>query len=569
MRVIGMNSHLTYRIPLRRPLRPWAFALALALTLSTSGAAQQLAPVGLSPAFAQILGEVGEYPHSPGSADHFGFAVAAGDFNGDGYDDLATGIPGNDCDFVIWDCGAVQVRFGWEQDPLGASVTLAPLATGAPEAADAFDEYGRALAVGDFDGDGFDDLAVGIPGNLGPRPNGTLPSVGGVQIHHGRQGSAGSIEPVARHFIQQNGSTVPSFPFEDERFGFALASGDFDGDGRDDLAIGTPRNLAGQRGGSVTVGHGGATGLLPFSGFELRLGAQGLPDTVEAGEDFGYALAAGDFNGDGFDDLAVGVPSEDDVGAVLVVYGSENSLIFANHFYFGQVDLSDIPEPGDRFGEALAAGDFNGDGFDDLAVGAPREDAGPGTEDMGEVSVVFGGQAGLSATGAEAFWEDVLFGGGASEAFDNFGNALVAGDFDADGIDDLAIGTTGENHDLTTHANTGAVVVVMGRSAAGELGEVVRRLHPRGGNAALPFPDYDAAGMIPDHRGGEPFWGFALASGDFDGNGFADLAIGAAGRNQIAPQSLVDSGAVAVVFGQLFVDGFETGDTSEWADSEP
>src|SRR5690606_14744992 len=137
--------------------------------------------------------------------------------------------------------------------------------------------------------------------------------------------------------------------------------------------------------------------------------------------------------------------------------------------------------------------------------------------------------------------------------------------FDADGIDDLAIGVSGENHDLSNHINTGAVVVVKGYSAPGDLGTTVRRLHPRGGDPNLPYPSYDPAGMIPDHRGGEPFWGVALAGADFDGTGFADLAIGGANRDQLQPASLTDSGAVAVIYGQLFVDGFETGDAGEWS----
>ncbi|GMU63768.1 MAG: hypothetical protein AMXMBFR36_00420 [Acidobacteriota bacterium] len=554
---------------LRSILRAPAVFLVSALLLASPAAAQQRPQIGLTARFAQLHEEAGTYPHSPGSGDHFGLAVAAADFNGDGYDDLASGIPGNDCDFVVWDCGAVQIRFGWEAGALGASLTLDPAAAGAPEPANAFDEYGRTLAAGDFDGDGFDDLAVGIPFNFGLRPDGQTQKVGGVQVHHGRHGSNGSIDFAARHYLQQDNAEIPSYPHDNERFGWALAVGDFDGDGRDDLAIGAPKNWFGVQGGNVTVAHGGAAGLRPFSGYEMRLGLEGLPDTVEAGEDFGWALAAGDFNGDGFDDLAIGVPSEDDVGAVLVVYGSQFSLLFSNHWYFSQIDLGDSPEPGDRFGEALTAGDFNGDGFDDLAVGAPREDGGPGSDDIGQVSVVYGGAGGLTATGVEHLWEELLFGGGTSEPFDNFGRSLVAGDFDADGIEDLAIGVSGENHDLSNHPNTGAVVVVKGYSAPGDLGNTVRRLHPRGGDPNLPYPSYDPAGMIPDHRGGEPFWGVALAAADFDGNGFADLAIGAANRDQLQPASLTDSGAVAVLYGQLFADGFETGDAGEWSSVTP
>ena len=81
------------------PATPWAPAPA---------EAQQIPWVGLAAPGAQLHGEIGLYPHSPGGADHLGFAVAAGDFDGDSFDDLASGIPGNDCDVVTWDCGSVR-----------------------------------------------------------------------------------------------------------------------------------------------------------------------------------------------------------------------------------------------------------------------------------------------------------------------------------------------------------------------------------------------------------------------------------------------------------------------------
>jgi hypothetical protein len=75
--------------------------------------------------------------------------------------------------------------------------------------------------------------------------------------------------------------------------------------------------------------------------------------------------------------------------------------------------------------------------------------------------------------------------------------------------------------------------------------------------------------MIPDEGSWLPYYGSSLAAGDFDGNGFSDLAIGAPGRNQEGPPELLDSGAVAVVFGQLFLDGFETHDAREWSSVAP
>ena len=547
------------------PATPWAPAPA---------EAQQIPWVGLAAPGAQLHGEIGLYPHSPGGADHLGFAVAAGDFDGDSFDDLASGIPGNDCDVVTWDCGSVQVRLGGPADPLGVVKTLDPAAPGAPEPAEAFDEYGLALAVGDFDHDGKDDLAVGIPGN--EAINATWGLEGAVQIHYGLDSSQGSIQPVAEQVLLQG---VNGVPFEtwagtgvanEDRFGHALAVGDFDGDGHDDLAMGAPhaKSSALDTSGNVIVAHGHAGGLMPFDGFLMRLGRGGLPDVPEAGEEFGSALAAGDFDGDGFDDLAIGVPIEEQVGAVLVVYGSPASLIFADHWYFSSLALGGEAQPGMRFGLALAAGDFDGDGRDDLAIGAPEFDGQgePVPFDVGLVSVVYGSQAGLTPARVDRIYEDLLYGAGEGEAFDNFGWALAAGDFDGDGVDDLAIGTPGEDLEASGSGNTGAVSVLAGRRLEGLTG-AARQLRPIGFTPM--FPNEDPSGLIPDYRAGEPFYGTSLAAGDFDGNRFSDLAIGAPGRNVYHPSPVGDTGAAAVVYGRLFADGFETGSPGAWSSAVP
>ena len=186
----------------RQPLSRLALGLALT-SISLPALAQPLPWVGLGARGARLLAEQGQGHHAPGAADHYGFALAAGDFNADGFDDLAAGIPGNDCDFVVWDCGSVALRFGAAATPLAGVLTLDPNGAGAsgelpPEPAEAFDGYGRALAVGDFNHDGYDDLAVGVPGN-DPQTDSEID--GGVQIHYGLHGSLGSIQWVAEHFL--------------------------------------------------------------------------------------------------------------------------------------------------------------------------------------------------------------------------------------------------------------------------------------------------------------------------------------------------------------------------------
>ena len=155
-----------------------------------------------------------------------------------------------------------------------------------------------------------------------------------------------------------------------------------------------------------------------------------------------------DFNGDGYDDLAVGVPGEDvdgqaDAGVVQVLYGSANGLTGT-----GQLLTQASPEAGDRFGTAVAKGDFNVDGFTDLAVGTPGETLG-GAAGAGAVNVFDGSASGLPATSQVLYQAN-------REAGDRFGAALAAGPPDDEGNVFLAVGAPGET---LAGADTGVVNV--------------------------------------------------------------------------------------------------------------
>ena len=103
-----------------------------------------------------------------------------------------------------------------------------------------------------------------------------------------------------------------------------------------------------------------------------------------------------------------------------------------------------VEEADDRFGAALAAGDFDDDGCDDLAIGSPDEDIGAET-DAGGVQIVYGSSLGLVTDGNVFFRQGADGVSGAPEAADRFGASLAIGDFDDDAFDDLAIGVAGES----------------------------------------------------------------------------------------------------------------------------
>jgi hypothetical protein len=149
----------------------------------------------------------------------------------------------------------------------------------------------------------------------------------------------------------------------------------------------------------VNVLYGSARNLSAANDQLWDQNKNGVEGSSEPGDRFGAALSAGDFNHDGFTDLAIGVPGEDigaatSAGSVNVLYGTHTSLSAVNDQLWqqGKQGVEGSPDPGDEFGAALAAGDFNGDGFADLAIGVPGENEG-----KGGLNVLDGGPTSLSA----------------------------------------------------------------------------------------------------------------------------------------------------------------------------
>jgi hypothetical protein len=513
-------------------------SLGILLLLLAPLVAHAESGVGLHPVRSLFLENPTIGNTGPQEGDGFAHALAAGDFNGDGHDDLAVGIPFDSglLSAPVFQSGAVVVYFG---DAAGTFQAVAPRRLSQIDSGlEAVDHHGFALCAGDFDGDGFDDLAVGAPSEA----IGAIDDAGAVFVY---PGSAGG--PVHDDFLllTQNTVGIAESAEAGDRFGAALASGDFDHDGFDDLAIGAfGETLNGsQAAGWVVAIPGSNTGPDPsgsfgFSQFELP----GEPETTDS---FGLALAAGDWDGDGFADLAVGAPGEDlGVGAAHVLFGGASGLTPSGSVVLDDFLLGGFTETDDGFGTALAFADFNGDAFADLVIGIPAEDLpapGGGTVvNAGQVVVAYGG-AGAPALGLVQHWrESDLQGVDGTNNF--FGSALAAGDFDGDGFAELAIGLPGDD------GNTGALAAV-GGSAAGLTATRQRRF---------------ASGA--EGAPGVPPGGFAssLAAGDFDGDGFADLGVG-------APYQTVDgiefAGAAAVLRGALFADGFESEDERYWTGS--
>jgi glycosylphosphatidylinositol phospholipase D len=380
-----------------------------------------------------------------GAGAQTGFAVAyAGDVNGDGSDDLLVGAPG-----AASGAGAAYVLFGFmPSDPLlfPPNVLVGPCG-GTPSFDVTFldgsfgfavgglggsDRAGYAVAGGDINGDSIADIVVGAPTDpLAPTGPGRAFAVFG---HTGTFPALVNLGSLSGSDGVELAGAAPG-----ARAGIAVAVGDVNGDGRGEMIVGADRadpTLGGDEGAAYVVF--GATGAFPASIDLTALdGSNGFVIAgAAAGDNAGAQVAStGDVNSDGLGDLLIGSPLADpagrtDAGTVNVVYGTASGfgtildLAFLdgiNGFYVNGA------APGDMLASAGVAGDLNGDGFDEIHLGAPVQSGGAGRAytvfgyDYRRLAASIGGSATAGAAGA------ILIGGSGSDTLDDggFGGAVL------------------------------------------------------------------------------------------------------------------------------------------------
>ena len=456
----------------------------------------------------------------------FANALCVGDLNGDGDRDLVVGANGHAAMggwVYIFEGSAAGVR---GTDTRAAALTL--------EGTDATIELGRAVAcAGDLNGDGYDDLAVSAGDNVG---SGNMPSR--VHLYFGSlSGIIGSSEADADVTLKSEAT--------DDAFGFALASdGDINGDGVDDLVVGA--SWADGKAGRVDLFLGGADGITASGPSEADAVLYG-----EADSSFGEDVASGaDVNADGYDDLLVGAPGDD--GHAYLYLGAAGGISASAA---DEADAVLEGEADSRFGGSVApAGDTNGDGYDDVGVGAAYYDS-----YAGRAYVFLGGEDGVGSRAAVD--ADTLLTGLNIAENNWFGTSVAsAGDVNGDGFDDVAVSprigmypqTTlflGASGGIASASAPDADVVVESDLYAGGLVTWGGDLNGDGyddlvtGSQTSEYQGVayvfhgGAAGVTATHVAdadtaisgdvGQSRFGMAMAAGDLDGDGYRDLALGA------------------------------------------
>ena len=374
---------------------------------------------------------------------------------------------------------------------------------------DNFDQFGVSVAgLGDLDGDGVSDLAVGAfgDGDGGPGRGAVyilfMNADGTVKSDQKISDTAGGFNGVLDNFDQ---------------FGISIASmGDLDGDGVSDLAVGAiGDDDGGTLRGAVYILFMNSNGTVK-SEQKISDIAGGFNGILEAGDQFGISVASmGDLDGDLVFDLAVGASSDDDGGfgrgAVYILFMNANGTVKSEQKISDtKGGFSGVLDNFDDFGASVAGmGDLDGNLVFDLAVGAKLDDDG-GT-DRGAVWILF-----MNANGTVKSEQKISdTGGGFNGILDNgdqFGSVASMGDFDGDLVFDLAVGASGD----ADGGNLRGAVYILFMNANGTVKSEQKISDTEGGFSGV-LDNFDQFGAS------------VAGMGDLDGDLVSELAVGAFG----------------------------------------
>ncbi len=477
-------------------------------------------------------------------------AGTAGDVNGDGYEDLIIAAALADNPGEV-DAGRAYVIFGTDQG-FGGLVSgrqvlnLATLTTAQGfviQGDAAGDNLGNSVfSAGDVNGDGYDDILVGAPAG-----DNKAADAGEAYLIFGKAGGPGNIDLSS---LGSSGIILEGGNANDQAGWSVGRAGDVNGDGIDDMIVSARlfdnASPAETDAGRSYVVFGNRAGF--SSPIDLNaLGAGGFFIRGDlAGDQSGRSvMSAGDYNGDGFGDILVGARNADnagpetDAGRAYVIFGKVGGP--------GNIDLSSlgssgiviqgaagngIATNGDQLGQSVSAGDVNGDGRDDLIIGAFTADTlgTPGTTNEGRVYVVFGAASPVNVDVGAAFSGIVITGAAAN---DQLGTAVAAaGDVNGDGYQDFIIGAP-FNDDGGTDAGNAYLIFGGPSLTSFNLSTITTS------------QGFKIQGDVAGDRAGQSVSG----AGDINGDGYDDLIIGATRGDDAA----TDAGEGYVIYGSPYL----------------
>ena len=421
--------------------------------------------------------------------DFFGHSVStAGDINGDGFSDVIAGAPFNDA--AGNEAGRAYVFLGGAVMDNTADITITGAAAG--------DNLGHSVSTaGDINGDGYSDVVTGAYGN-----DEAGSAAGRAYVHMGGM----NLDNIA--------DAIFSGDAANDNFGISVsAAGDVNGDGFSEVIVGAMNNDAG--------GTDAGRAYLYIN----SLTGTDIEDEFFTGTTFDYlgfsVSNAGDVNGDGYDDVIIAaIGNNSDRGIAYIHYGG---TVPDNN---PEVTLTGAAA-GDNFGWSVSGtGDVNGDGYDDVIVGAPLNDA--GGSNAGRAYLYFGGAAMNSVA-------DVIFTGAAAD--DNFGNsASDAGDVNADGYPDIIIGAPGND---AGGGNEGRAYIYFGGAIMNNVADI----------------------LLNEGLGNNDYFGTSVSSaGDVNGDGYSDLVIGAYNYNSKGAAFVYFGGETIVNNPDIFIAGLQNYD---------
>ena len=473
--------------------------------------------------------------------DELGKVLASGDVNGDGIDDVVVSAPSADRASPTrrLNVGKLYVIYG--SASLGGTIDLSVVTADVTIlGSDTGDRLGESVAIGNFNGDGVADIVVGAPRADGP--GNARANAGEAYVIFG----SGSLPSTIDIASSQQNATIFGAEAGDQ-LGLGLAAGDINGFGADDIVVSAPKadgpaNARDDAGETYVVFR---SGPLPST---IDIAASQQDATIlgaEAGDQIGVALAAGDINGVGADDIIVSAPTADgpanartNAGESYVIFGSGSLASTIDIATSGQ-DVTILgAESGDQLGLTATSGDVSDDGIADIILAATLADGPSNSRPLGGESYTILGSGSLpSIIDLGASQQDlVVFGG---ENGDLLGSGMAVGDFSGDGIRDLILGAGGADGPSNSRSAAGEAYVTLGSvtlPSSLDIGAAEHHVAVLGAEAG------DQVG-----RG--------LAAGDVNGDGTSDLLIGAIGGDGPANDRPLAGEAYVVIGGDSDGDG--------------